>query len=205
MKKLIVLFVFCLVGMAMYGQTQKAQNLMNEIEGQWKTDENKNLVYQQIIEMPGIDKSTLYQRAENYFIYNYKSGKDVIQTKDKDQGLIIGSGYYTNLYVGSLFAVGTTTYNAQHILRIDIKEEKVRIILTVQNYVCDVKGLHDEMISRDVDQLISQTYPLTMESTTKTSEAKAFYELHKRCMNSMSKLTEELKNGTSRSATDRNW
>jgi hypothetical protein len=189
MKQLFFILIVLLGIINLQGQTKKTQALIDEIAGQWETDENKNLFYQKVIEMPGVDKSMLFQRAENYFIYNYGSGKDVIQTKDKEQGLIIGKGIWPNIYFG--VSIGSYKFGADHILRIDIKDEKARITLTVQRY--NVEYRYDKTVM-DYPALLLGTYPINADSKSKTMEGKAFYNLHQKCVNTLNNLTDNMKN-----------
>jgi len=56
--------------------------MLAEIEGQWNLD--GNVTYTRIVEAHKLSKEEIYNRALNYFVYNYGSGKSVIQTQDKD-------------------------------------------------------------------------------------------------------------------------
>lgn len=200
MKKLFFFFLVLLTAVLVNGQTKKTQALISEIEGQWSTDENKNLTYQKVVEMPGIGKDILYQRSENYFIYNYGSGKDVIQTKDKEQGLIIGKGLWPGFYVGITF--GTMTYSANHILRVDVKDEKARITLTVQSYdllYSDGKNTNEYTLP------IGSMFPINSESTTKTMDGKAFYNLHFKCIAAIETVINSLKNDAIQTTKTNNW
>lgn len=47
-------------------------------------DDNGNVTYTRIVEAHKLSKEEIYNRALNYFVYNYGSGKSVIQTQDKE-------------------------------------------------------------------------------------------------------------------------
>ena len=200
MKKLFIMFIAVISISTSFAQTKKTQALIDEINGQWSTDENKNLFYQKIIELPGINKETLYQRAENYFIYNYNSGKDVIQTKDKEQGLIIGKGLWPDFYVGII--LGTMSFSANHILRVDLKDEKARITLTVQKFDC---VYNDGKSRNEFSTSIASIYPINTESKSKTMEGKAFYAVHNKCLSTIYELTNSLKNDAIKETIKTDW
>ena len=200
MKNLLfILFILTTIPYV-HAQTQKTKSLLSEIDGQWSTDDKGNLTYQNVIEMEGIGKDLLYQRSENYFIYNYDSGKDVIQMKDKEQGLIIGKGFWPAVYIG--MTIGSITYNASHILRVDVKDDKARITLTVQNY--DLV-YNDGKTLTEFSMPISNSFPININSKSKTMEGKAFYALHFKCISTIDNLINSLKNDAVQTNKNDNW
>ena len=88
MRKLALpLIATCMVSTVAVSQSKETERLLNSIQGQWSLDNNNNVTYQKVIEIPEISKDEIYKRAESYFIYNYGSGKSVIQTRIKKQVL----------------------------------------------------------------------------------------------------------------------
>jgi hypothetical protein len=83
MKRVVTVFFVIASSFYSYGQNSEVSNMLKEIEGQWSLDDNNNVTYQRIVEVPDVNKDELFSRAQNYFIYNYGSGKSVIQTQDK--------------------------------------------------------------------------------------------------------------------------
>lgn len=202
MKTLNALFLLIILltsVFASHGQSNEIKSLLAKIEGQWKVDENKNLSYQKVVDMPGIGKDILFQRADNYFIYNYNSGKDVIQTKDKDQGLIIGKGLWSKFFSWDRF-FGTYDLSADHILRIDVKDEKVRVTLTVQKFI-----LTTTPPSVESSYPLGNTYPINSKSESKTKEGKAFYALHIKCLKTIEGIISNLKNDAIAPTKNSNW
>ncbi len=114
----------------------------NDYDIKLKLDENNNLVFTKIVENLNLSKDEIYVKAFSYFAYNYKDAKSVIQQQDKDAGIIIGKGFYSEFSkfnksrdIGMGIAFTTyDSYGAVHILRINIKDGKARIVLTVDNY-----------------------------------------------------------------------
>lgn len=79
----------------------------------------------------------LFDIAEAYFTYNYGKGDFVIQTKNLEQYYIIGKGVYSkffNFTTYKLIGVGSK-YDAEHILRIDCKDSKIRVIITIPRFI----------------------------------------------------------------------
>lgn len=77
--------------------------------------------------IPGT-KDEIYTNVKSYFARAYVDANSVIQTDDKEQGIIIGKGLYPKVYVLKLLGVVNTYLDCYHILRVDVKEGKVRII-----------------------------------------------------------------------------
>ena len=103
-------------------------------------DKNESLTYQQVIEAPGKKKEQLYI-AMNYWATATFKDKQAITLNDKDAGCIIITSTIPNIaeHIGTInkYSVSITP-----IIRIDIKDERVRVTYTVQTYdvLADISG-----------------------------------------------------------------
>ena len=99
---------------------------------QLKFDKNESLSYQQIIEAPGKTKEQLYI-AVNYWVTATFKDKQAITLNDKEEGCIIVSSTIQNIaeHIGT---VNKYSVSITPVIRLDIKEGKVRVTYTVQNY-----------------------------------------------------------------------
>ena len=120
-------------------------------------DKNQSLSYQQIIEAPGKTKQQLYVML-NYWVTATFKDKQAITLNDKEAGCIIISSTIEAIadHTGTLFRY---IVNITPIIRIDIKEGKVRVTYTVQNY--DILKVEDggwlgALADRDNDRQKSQ-------------------------------------------------
>jgi hypothetical protein len=95
-------------------------------------DKNQSLTYQQVIEAPGKSKQQLYV-ALNYWVTATFKDKQSITLNDKDAGCIIISAPLDGIadHTGTLYRY---VVNITPLIRLDIKEGKVRVTFTVQNY-----------------------------------------------------------------------
>ena len=95
-------------------------------------DKNESLTYQQVIEAPGKTKQQLYV-ALNYWVTATFKDKQAITLNDKDAGCIIVSSTIEAIadHTGTL---NRYVVNITPVIKIDIKEGKVRVTYTVQNY-----------------------------------------------------------------------
>ncbi len=90
---------------------------------------SRSLIYN----VPGKNANDIYVEVNNWFVHSFGSGKSVIQLNDKEEGCIIGKGYINALGSTSGFSTNNKAA-AWVILRVDIKDEKVRVIATIQSY-----------------------------------------------------------------------
>ena len=95
-------------------------------------DKNESLTYQQIIEAPGKTKQQLYL-ALNYWATATFKDKQAITLNDKEAGCIIISSTIDAIadHTGTL---NRYVVNITPIIRLDIKEGRVRVTYTVQTY-----------------------------------------------------------------------
>jgi hypothetical protein len=114
-------------------------------------------------------RENLYNIIQSYFSYYYNDGKSVIQTANPEEGYIIGNGYYVDFYNYTNSAIGRKGYySSQHIIRVDCKDGRIRVIVTVNMYsihVCNwVEYDQDVSIS---EEKISALYPIVPQENIK--------------------------------------
>ena len=141
-------------------------------------------------------------------IYNYSSGKSVIQTEDKEGGRIIGKGLWKEVHIGNSLA--TTYLDCWHILRVDVKEGRARIMLTLTQYEQKVvtPGYGNTLPSTSYATFkVEQTFPCIPKGRQKTMFGKAFYKSHKSAVSTILSVDKAIKEGnTSKNLeTDDNW
>ena len=95
-------------------------------------DKNESLTYQQVIEAPGKTKNQLYVMM-NYWVTATFKDKQAITLNDKEAGCIIISSALEAIanHTGTL---NRYVVNITPVIRIDIKDGKVRVTYTVQSY-----------------------------------------------------------------------
>ena len=105
-----------------------AKNLAKDLT----LDKNESLTYQEVIAAPGKTKQQLYVALNYWVTATFKDNK-AITLNDKEAGCIIVSASIDGIadHMGTMnrYVVSITP-----IIRLDIKDEKVRVTYTVQNY-----------------------------------------------------------------------
>lgn len=179
-------------------------------------DKNESLTYQQVIEAPGKTKEQLYI-ALNYWTTATFKDKQAITLNDKDAGCIIISSTLPNIaeHTGTLnkYSVGITP-----VIRIDIKEGKIRVTYTVQTYdvLADISGgwlspsdennktygdskrkKDDKTNAKLFDEQweIAKHYPFVEKDSQKRTCAKALVMTHAYSNAVLDKIEEAVKNG----------
>ena len=186
-------------------------------------DKNESLTYQQVIEAPGKTKQQLYV-ALNYWATATFKDKQAITLNDKEAGCIIISSPIDGIadHTGTLnrYVVSITP-----LIRLDIKEGRVRVTYTVQNYDVlkaedagwigglldnsdnrqnhqnyygDGKRLKDDKTDRrlyDEQWEIAKHYPFVEKDNKKRTCSKALVMTHAYSNAIIDKVEEALKNG----------
>ena len=154
-------------------QSYAVKEMMKEIYGQYEVDENGNVTYVDILENLNMSKEEIYDRAKSFFIYTYNDADAVIQEDDKDDGTLIGKGVFINVHHG--YKIASVTYDSFHILRIDAKDNRCRIVLTLTDY--HIRSVYDGAVNES-DTPVSHFYPINVNAGNKTMTGKAFYNTH---------------------------
>lgn len=186
-------------------------------------DKNESLTYQQVIEAPGKTKQQLYV-ALNYWATATFKDKQAITLNDKDAGCIIISSTIDGIadHTGTLnrYVVSITP-----VIRLDIKDGRVRVTYTVQNYDIlkaedagwlgvladnsnnrqdrqnvrgDGKRMKNDQTDRrlyDEQWEIARHYPFVEKDSQKRTCSKALVMTHAYSNAIIDKVEEALKNG----------
>ncbi|MBO4811259.1 MAG: DUF4468 domain-containing protein [Prevotella sp.] len=179
-------------------------------------DKNESLTYQQVIEAPGKTRDQLYV-ALNYWATATFKDKQAITLNDKEAGCIIITSTIPAIvnHTGTLnkYSVSITP-----VIRLDIKDGKVRVTYTVQSYdiLADVSGgwlslvdpdertygdskrkKEDKTNARLYDEQweIAKHYPFVEKDAQKRTCAKALVMTHAYSNAIIDKVEEAIKNG----------
>ena len=188
-----------------------------------KLDKNESLTYQQVIEAPNKTRQQLYI-ALNYWATATFKDKQAITLNDKEAGCIIISSTLAGIadHTGTL---NRYVINITPVIRLDIKEGRVRVTFTVQNYDVlkaedagwlggladnsdnrqnkqnfhsDGKRMNDDKTDRrlfDEQWEIARHYPFVEKDAQKRTCAKALVMTHAYSNAIIDKIEEALKNG----------
>ena len=191
-----------------------AKNLAEELT----LDKNESLTYQQVIQAEGKTKEQLYV-ALNYWATATFKDHNAITLNDKEAGCIIISSTIPGI-VEHMGTISKYTVSITPVIRLDIKEGRVRVTYTVQNYdiLKDISGgwfgvkpdgeknksygdgkrkMDDKtnVSLYDENWEIARHYPFVEKDAQKRTCAKALVMTHAYSNAIIDKVEEALKNG----------
>ncbi len=227
MKKFLILFAAVLsVAMSVDAQimrTEELETYAKEKYGEkWndaaanlastlQLDKNNSLTYVQVIDCTGKTKNQLYVILNYWVTASFNDANSVIQLNDKELGCIIAQGYLPNIagHMG-----GTNSYNVsvKPIIKLDIKENKIRVTYTVQNYEAivfaggGIMGAIGGTVPTKIAEkwVLEKCYPFAEKDKHKKTSSKALIMTHAFSNVIMDKIEEAVKNGVSGNEND-NW
>lgn len=93
------------------------------------TEEQRSMLgsFYRIIEVEGQTKNDLFLKINSWMVKRFKHSDDVIQFSDKDAGVITGK--FVDVTAFRLKDGNTFRYNVISTIKIDVKENRVRITL----------------------------------------------------------------------------
>jgi hypothetical protein len=83
--------------------------------------------YTEAVPVEGVSKADLFTRAKLWLAGSFKSAKDVVQTEDKDAGIIVGKGYSP---ISLTFFGHAVPYQLHYTLKLNFKDGKYKYELT---------------------------------------------------------------------------
>ena len=192
-----------------YGEkwNDAAANLASTLQ----LDKNNSLTYVQVIDCPGKTKNQLYVILNYWVTASFNDANSVIQLNDKELGCIIAQGYLPNIarHMG-----GSNSYDVsvKPIIKLDIKENKIRVTYTVQNYEAivlaggGIMGAIGGTVPTKIAEkwVLEKCYPFAEKDKHKKTSSKALIMTHAFSNVIMDKIEEAVKNGVSGNEND-NW
>lgn len=166
MKKIFLLLSVVTLSMSLCAQDEKVDGLLSTIYGKWSQD-GSDIVVQNIIEVKDKTKEDIYNCILEFLTKSYRDANSVIQTKDKESGLIIGKGY-TNFYVEEVRAGSLIEQRVPHIFKAEIKDGKVRITLSssiVEWHSPSSSAAGIYISAKDGEYPLTDCYPLTINKS----------------------------------------
>ncbi len=100
------------------------------------------ITYGGVVQIDGLSSEELYKRTKRWFIETYNSGKDVIQLDDKENGEIIGKGFFETYWQSTFYSgIGI---NIHETIKIQVKDGRYKYEITdfkVKFYVPAAGGM----------------------------------------------------------------
>ncbi len=178
-------------------------DLKTLLKGRYQIEDNGNISIVKVVENINVPVDLMYIRAKDYFVYKYVSGKAVMQFEDKENKSLIFQGVYPNFH--RIFDLFVNDYDCTHIVKIDFKEGKFRIIVTPKNYT---QNLHSRGGVHEIRLPMEKMFPSQERSVnvTKRQGALLFYKVVLEMEKTAKELEDAIKQGnTYKSEARSNW
>jgi hypothetical protein len=172
-----------------------------EINGQWQLDENGYVTCQKVVDNLNLNKTELYKRAMDYFVYNYSDVNSVIQDRDVVNGIIIGKGVFKKVHALNEL-LQSIIIDTWHILKVEVKDDRARITITLTHYDEIVRG--GELPGNHYLYPISNQYPYNSKGYQKELYEQAFNISHLKALETLASVEIALR-GDSTQKKDENW
>ena len=193
----------------------KWENAAANIGSQLSLDKNNSLTYTQVIECGEQTKEKLYVTLNHWFIESFNDANSVIQLNDKEAGVIIGKGYVAGI-AGHTGGMNAYIVSIHPIIKVDIKDKKIRVTYTVQCYDVEKSiggGVMSAFSNGSTKPTLSNEqwaletcYPFVEKDAhkAKKTSSKALVMAHAYSNVIMDKIEEAVKNGLVGNESD-NW
>lgn len=191
MKKILLLIcvIFCYANANSQSKELK-QKYEKYLSNGVFTIENDEIIVSRVIKDIRGDKNSNYIKVKNFFARKYKDANSVIQVDDKEAGIIIGKGYYKDLKSWVYMMTTYVSFNAYHIVRVDIKDDRVRVICNASDYDYNPQGGSYQSVK------IVDYAPITDKRfIDKGKQTEAFLNLITRMSNTIDEIEDSLKTG----------
>lgn len=185
-----------------YGENwqEAALSLAKELQ----LDKNNSLTYTQVIDCGEQTKDKLYITLNHWFTETFNDANAVIKLNDKEEGCIIDQGFVSEI-AGHMGGMNSYVVNIRPIIKVDIKDKKIRVTYTVQYYDVTkaigggIMGAMGGTVPKRSDEkwTLEKCFPFVEKDghKTKKTSSKALVMTHAYSNVIMDKIEEAVKNG----------
>ena len=102
----------------------------DKLKSRFELDKNDQLTYSKVIDCPNMDKDKLYESVNAWFTKAFADKTASVQTNSKETGALI-----VNVNVKNVVTFPHQVVSVNMIVKINIKDAKVRLTSTIKDYV----------------------------------------------------------------------
>ena len=189
------------MGLTAVGQDKTVLDLLQTIEGKWKVSKNNNVYVQDIISCESKTKDQLYLLVKEYFANANEGESAVVQLDDKENGIIVWKGMYSGIKCTEVGIGSGINCVFLHFIKCEIKNNKLRITITLTKYEEHVLALSARGASsaKINEHPISNLYPMNTTPKDKqlnTREGYLFYKAVNRAFASIEAIRNYINSGS---------
>lgn len=214
MKKTIFLLFYLFVSCNLFAQSSSNSNLKNspfknifnsssveqsirELSDVWKVDKD-GVSFVIIVDSLAISPDEVINYSKEYLVEAYRPSKYKIENLNTEKLFVIGTGEFNNFESYAAFP-NQYTFNCEHRLRVDAKEGKARICLSMTEYdVLRINGNKNERTKVKVKDVS----PVNPNSDSSKMYNKIFLSVAKLAISTLYDIREKLQSKTSNEVID---
>lgn len=198
-KKFSITLLLLLATTFIYSQKKEMKEIYNNItQNKVYTIDGIDIVTSRVVDNLKGGKDEIYIKVKDFFIRYYKDANSVIQTDDKEAGTIIAKGLFSRFWetenIGFTWGLYTLAWSSYHVLRVDIKNDRIRIICScnTMNY----KRMNAASFE-DNNYVIVKAFPFTnKKEINKDKQLEAFVLLVNNMNSTIDALEKTVKEGS---------
>lgn len=217
MKKTIFLMIVVLLSLSVSAQVMRSEDLekyakekygekwvdaAKNLSSSLSLDKNLSLSYVQVVDCPNKTKEQLYIALNHWASASFNDANSVIQLNDKESGCIIAQAYIDGIAT-HMGGMNRYNINIRPIIKIDIKDNKIRVTYTVQYYdVVKMWGggimgaMSNARAKKELEKWpLNKCYPFIEKDKHKKTSSKALIMTHAFSNVIIDKIEEAVKNG----------
>jgi len=162
----------------------------------YKIDDKNHLIFTKIFDFEGQNKDDLYLKAKSFIVENYVGGELSEQVDDKESGRYVSKAVAKNIYVKQF--ISSSHIDLHYILQVDIKENRVRIIIKATKYRYRSPNSSD-YLEDEYDLIIPDRYPINQEneSYSKKFDIETHAKMISYCLNKFDEFEKYIESETS--------
>jgi len=111
-KIILILFIFF-----------SSNNANAQLHDKFPFNEKGEIVYSEVVNIKGADKTDLYRKAKIFFVDDMLSTGNIVQLDDKENGIIIGKGFLTIPIQNKKLSLPV---NLHFTIKVEVKDDRYR-------------------------------------------------------------------------------
>lgn len=175
--------------------------MLEEINDQWQLEENGYVTFQKVVNYLNLNKTELYNRAMDYFVYYYSDVNSVIHDRDIVNGIIIGKGIFKKVHALN-DVLQSIIIDTLHILKVEVKDNRARITISLTQYDEIMRG--GELPGNHYLYPIPNQYPFNPNAYQKDLYEQVFYKSQLKALETIASVEKALR-GDNTQKKDENW
>lgn len=169
MKKLLLVLALVAIPFIAINAKSKQQKAQEIAEAKTYAESIKpyyklvddDVEFARVIQAPNYPtKDALYLRCLEILNIAYKNSKEVIQTQDKEGGLIIGKGCFIDDIYATFLGTSKVGYReAKHTIKIEVKDGRFKVTITVNSNLSHIYATTYTR-AQDITHKVVEYYPI---------------------------------------------